>query len=750
MQIVRTISRWPITRRGIAGGIVAIAAAALMSTSAEAQKLSGRVTDQDGAPLTGVTISIPAIHRGAISNSDGRFTIEGIPAGIYTVEFHSIGYRKETRSITMSDDDQVLMVSLATSPLEFNTVTVTAKPQASDLLTTPQSVAVVGGRELDRERGQTVTESLLRVPGVTTYSTGSAIAKPVIRGLTAQRVLVLTDGVRQEGQQWGDEHGPEIDALDVDRIEVVRGPNSVLYGSDALGGVINIIRPEVPASEHGAPELAGNLLLNAFSNNDQGAGAISLHGASGKVGYRGNFSLRSASNYTTPEGMVSNSGEDELNGSALVGIRDTWGSIGVDYSHFGEKLQIHDEEPEATAYQKVMHDKVHLHTTFRIPSVRLDMNAGWQRNNRLEFEERDAAEPVLDLVLKTLTLDIKGHHDPIGPLYGTVGLAVMSQDNASLAEEKLIPDFKSLDLAGFLYEEASFGDFTLSAGVRFDSRRLDVATSEALGIPEQQRDYTAISGTAGLVWRAAEPLSFALNLGRGWRAPTPFELFSDGVHEGSARYEIGSTTLRPEASLNIDLAARVATSRVQGEITGFRNIIDPFIFLSATGEIDSASGFPIFYNRQARATLTGADFGLQAHVTDWLVMNAGASFVRGMNEETESNLPLMPADRYTIGARFIQESLGFLDNPYLSFGVRIVADQNRVDSHEATTPGYTLFNAGLGAEIPVNGHSAHVDLTVENLANKAYRDHLSRLKRFVLNPGRDIVLKVSIPFNLVH
>ncbi|HXF48563.1 MAG TPA: TonB-dependent receptor [Verrucomicrobiae bacterium] len=714
-------------------------------------QLSGQVLDENQAALADVRVAVPALHRIAFTDSTGRFLFNQVPAGVFTVELSRLGYKTETRQVNLAKGDTILSIQLDISPLELPPLTVTATPQPTDVLSSPLSVSVVSGRELERSRGETVMQTIENSPGVATFSTGAGIAKPVIRGLTSQRVLVVSDGVRQEGQQWGDEHGPEIDALDVEKIEVVRGPNSVLYGSDALGGVVNIIKPEVPCADEGAPPLAGEVLLNGFSNNRQEACALALYGASGVLGYRGNFSLRDGRDISTPTGKLFNSGEREINGSGALGTEGDWGSLAVDYSHFGQELEIHEdpaEDPTATPFQRIRHDKVHLHSNFPMEKVRLEINGGWQRNHRTEFEDESAADTGLNLVLNTINLEIRAHHQPLGKVFGTVGFSLMNQDN-NLSNEPLIPEFTSLNLAGFVYEEARFKDVTISAGVRVDTRSMDVDSNPDLGVLKQSRDYDAVTGTAGAVWHMAEPLAFAASIGRGWRSPTAFELFANGVHEGTVRFEVGDSTIEPEESFNVDFSLRYATARLQAEATVFRNRITGFIFPSPTGVIHPVESLEIFQYRQSDATFLGAELLLKGQVTDWLVLSAGADFVRGTNDRTDDPLPFIPAHRLKLGARFIQPSWRGLSNLYISLGSKVVAKQERVEPNETPSKGYALFDAGAGAEIPLGSRRAHLDLAVENLLDKAYRDHLSRYKNYALNPGWNFSLKLSVPFTLV-
>lgn len=718
-----------------------------------AQSLSGIVVDESNSPLLNVNVSLRALHRGTVTNDHGKFTIEKLSPGVYVVEFTLVGYKKETRSVTIASEDVNITVVLHESVLQLPGIIVTGKPQPTDILSSSQSVSVVEGRELDRFRGQNVIQALENIAGVSTYTTGAGIAKPVIRGLTSQRVLVVSDGARQEGHQWGSEHAPEIDAFDLDRIEVIRGPSSVLYGSDALGGVVNVIKHDLPSPEDGDPSLGGNLTLNGFSNNRHTAGNLSLSGASGAIGYRGHFSLRNAGDITTPKGKLFNSGLKELNGGGMLGAKGTWGAVSVDYTHFGQEVQIHEdpeEDPNATPYQKIQHEKVNFHGAFPTEGIRLELDGSWQQNVRREFEEKDAQEPVLKLRLNTYSFDVKGHHEPIGSLFGTLGFSLMSQKNETLAEEKLIPGFNLLNFAGYLYEEVRLGSISLSAGIRYDARSLEVEETDELNIEAQTLDYSAVTGVVGLVYRASEPAAFAINIGRGWRALTPFELFADGVHEGTRRYEIGDRNLKNETSLNVDLSARYITGSVQGELTIYQNQIDNYVFLSPTGEVDSASGLPKYLNKQADATLIGSELSLQVQVADWLVVNGGYDYVRGTNDQTQKPLPLIPANRIKAGARLTTASMGGILNPYISVNVKVVSSQDRVEQFETPTNGYTLFDVGIGGEIAIGSSRANVDFSIENLFDAAYRDHLSRYKAYALNPGRNITLKVSVPFMLVR
>lgn len=725
----------------------------ILSHPAHAQTVSGMITDPSGAPVSGATIAIPALQRRTAADETGSFALQRVPHGTYIIEVASLGHLTETRTVHVEPAGVTLTIVLQPSPLEMGGITVTGRPQPAAMLDSPAPSAVMQGRRLERERGQTIGHTIEHLPGVSLYSTGTGIAKPAIRGLTSQRVLVVSDGIRQEGQQWGDEHGPEIDAFSVERIEVVRGPASVLYGSDAMGGVVNVISKEPPEAAEGRPFLAGNVGANLFSNNAQRSGALTLEGATGAFGARAALSGRKSGDSRTPEGRLANSGSDELNGGGAVAWHTGQAVTSIDYAHYGAKLRIHEdpaEEPDATPFQRVFHDRVHFHGLLPFSRVRLEAHAGWQRNHRREFEEEDASEPEIELDLRTWTSEMRLHHHLSESVDGTVGVVAMRQTNESLADDKLIPDFTLEDLAAYVFEEWRRGPVTLSAGMRGESRTLNVESSSGLGIAAQNRDYSAVTASAGAVWRVYPGVAIATGVGRAWRAPTAFELFVDGVHEGTVRYEVGDPSLRPEIGLNMDAGIRLRRPRYQAEVAIFRNRIERYIFLSPTGDTDPESGLKIYHHRQADATLRGGEVSAQAQATPWLILSAGLDYVRGVNNETDNPLPLVPAPMARLGVRLTRARVGPLSAPYASTTVRATFRQLRVAEFETPTAGYALVDLGAGFEIPGRGGSVTVDVSVINFFDQAYRDHLSRYKDYALNPGRNVTLSVTIPVALAQ
>jgi len=718
-----------------------------------AQHLSGVVVDEQNSPLPNVAVGIRALHKQTTTDQQGRYVFKDLTPGLYSVEFSRIGFKSEIFPVSISTKDISFNVMLHASLFEFRSVTVTASPGPIDILDSPQPVSILEGREFEQKLGQSTMQSVEMMPGVAMYSGGPLSMKPVIRGLGSQRVVVAENGLRHESQQWDDDQSPEIDALDVQRIEVLRGPNSVLFGSDALGGVINIIDNDIGRFTDQKPRLDGNLILQGFSDSRQGAGSLSLSGRNDALCYKVQADLRRASDISTPAGELQNTGESELNGKVAAGLVEESGNIFFDYSHFGQRIEIPPDPQalsEVTPFQKIAHDKVSVRYDHSFSSFRVESDALWQRNEETEYSAAESTVPDVDLVLNSLALDIRAHHNPVGEMFGTFGVSVEGQKNETLGADALIPAFNQLTAAGYLHEELVLSRTIISAGFRYDVRRLDVDENDELNVGSQTRNYHALTGGLGAVWHASDLLVLACNLGRGWRAPLAEELFVNGVDQGGMRYKTGDPDLKTEASLDADFSIRYVSPRIKGELSVFRNRINDYIYLKSTGVRDSASGLIKYVTRQANATLTGGEFSLELAVSENLILEGAADIVLGKNEETETWLPLTPAPRTTLGLRLTQPSWKFLLNPYLSFDAKVVLDQNRVAELETSTGGYTLFDIRAGGELPVMSNNVKVNCSVENLLNRAYVDHLSRYKGYALNPGRNITLKLSIPFDVVR
>jgi iron complex outermembrane recepter protein len=708
--------------------------------------LSGRVVDPTGAPLPGARVSLIEADRRAITDADGRYTLADVPVGTYGVSFAAIGYAPLVRRVRIGGEDVTLDVTLQPSLVELAPLQVTASPIATTSLESPQPVAVLGGGDLQAAKAASLGATISALPGVRNYSTGSGIGKPVIRGLSSNRVLVLADGQRLESQQWGDEHGPNIEAGDADRVEVIRGPASVLYGSDAIGGVVNVVTRPLPDAV-GRPTFVGGSAEGAYSTNArQPDGAFMVEGASGAVGFRALASGRTSDDIRTPTGPLANSGNRALNGTGALGYKGGWGSVTATYGRRDERIEIHEdpaEEPDATPFQRIGNDRARLDLHLPVGASHLDVDVGYERNQRREFEAEGATDVALGLLSHTWTADVRLHHPPIGRLGGIVGVQAMHNDFQKFGEESLIPN-NAYDNAGiFAFEQIESGRFDFTFGARYDYRQLDVESDEALGVVAQRRTYNSVTGNLGVLYHVSTPVALVFNVGRGFRAPTAFDLFSNGVHEGTVRFERGDSTLANETSFNTDLAVRVQTGAVSAEVGVFANFIDGFIYPNPTGVDDPASGFQIFDISQGNAHLAGFEAAVEYHPAAFLHLRGTADYVRGQNTTTDQPLAFIPPLRATYSVRVEGARKVWLHDTYVSIGGETNARQRRLDPEDFAPAGYTLVHLGAGFTLPAGGRDIAVDFQLRNAFDTAYADFLSRYKTYALDPGRNFVVRVS-------
>ena len=716
---------------------------------AAARALSGRVTDTTGSPLAQVRVTVPEVNRTTITDLDGRYQLRSIPSGTYGVSFALVGYAPQVKRVVVRDADVTLDATLQPTLVELPDLQVTASPLATTSLTSPQPVSVMSCQDVQAHRAASLGETVSQLPGVHSFSTGSGIGKPVIRGLSSTRVLVLENGQRVESQQWGDEHGPQVEAAEASRIEVIRGPASVLYGSDAIGGVVNVITPALPDAIGRSSFGRGSVVAAYSTNNEQPDGTLSLEGASGGLGARASFTGRTSSDVSTPTGDLPNTAGNTVNGSGAVGYRGSWGSVSTTYTHRDERIEIHEdpaEDPNATPFQRIGDDRFNITGQLPAGASHFDVDFGYERNNRREFEEAGATDVGLGLRSHTYTGDVRLYHAPTGTVSGIIGISGLRNTFDKFGEESLIPSNAYDDVGAYIFEQGEWGRWNLSAGARYDYRKLDVENDEELGVLAQSRTYSSVTGNLGVLYRVADPVALVLNVGRGYRAPTAFDLFSNGVHEGTVRFERGDSTLHNETSINTDLSLRVQTRNLTAEVGAFANYISDFIFPNPTGQIDPESGFEIFDIVQGDARLTGFESALQYHATPWLHFRATADYVRGQNRTTDLPLPFIPPFRASYGVRFESNREGLLQNAYFSIGGETNARQTKLDPEDFAPPGYTLAEFGGGFQVPVGARTMSVDIQVRNAFDKLYASFLSRYKTYAPDPGRNLVMRVSTDF----
>ncbi len=770
-------------------GVCCIMLAVLIGGAAAEQsdrkiRIYGSVFDKENkTPLLGANIFILELKRGNVTDEKGNFSIANLAAGRYTLVCRLLGYEEIRRAVVIAEMNIKQDFYLKANPIELGAVKVDAEKDQQNLTEASQSLEILTQAELQKHRGQTLGETLKEIPGVTVLQTGPAIAKPVIRGLHSQRILVLNAGVSQEGQQWGGEHAPEIDPFSPARIEVLKGAAGVQYGSGAIGGVIRI----EPRALRALPGFGGELSLNAFSNNLQGAGSLLLEGGSAKLpglGWRVQGSLRRAGDAKTPDYHVLNSGFDERDWSVATGYNTDRRGIELYYSHFGTKLgifrgshignvtdllrAIEREQPSSISgfsydinapKQNIAHNLLSLKTRAELGNLgRLEMQYGWQKNHRQEFDahapfsSQPPAFPTFDLVLTTYTADVTFQHQPVKNFFGKVGVSGMRQGNVlETSRSLLIPNFRAYSGGVFAIESWVTGPWTLDFGGRYDYRWFKTFRRLDEKVVEQIHDYSNVTGVVGLIYQFAPQWSIGANLGSAWRPPSLNELYSDGVHHGTAQFESGDLNLRRERSFNIDLTLRQSSERSRAEISVYNNRMRGFIFLFPDPEptLTVRGAFPTFRYQQAEARLRGFDGAVEYQLSDLLQLGAAVAVVRGDNLDTNEPLFQMPADRLRLSTHWHLPDWGRLANTFIELNGALVKRQTRFPQnadYAEPPPGYSLLDINFGTEFKFGGQPLRFNLSVQNVTNKTYRDYLSRFRYFTDDPGRNVVMRLQIPF----
>ncbi len=634
--------------------------------------------------------------------------------------------------------------------LEINEVVVTGLAGDAKKKEMPSPVSVISSAELAGRASTNIIGTIASEPGISEITTGSGISKPVIRGMGYNRVVVVNDGIRQEGQQWGDEHGIEIDGAAVHSVEILKGPASLMYGSDALAGII-IFHPDPNAAPG---QVTGSITSEYQTNN--GLAAYSLSAAGNLSGWLWNarFSDKYAHAYrNTLNGPVSNSGFRERAASGMLGRNGRWGYSRLRFSSYHLTPGMIEGEGENYGYtpglpfQHVYHYKVVSDNTFLVGRGRIKTILGWQRNRRQEFEESET-EPGLDFRLNTVNYDIRYQAETDLGWKTAAGLAGMWQQSENLGEEYLIPAYRLFDGGLFATATRTLGPWTLSGGLRADVRWLHSFALEGR-FEDFTRRFPGISASLGAVRTIGGHFTFRANIARGFRAPNLSELSSNGEHEGTFRYELGYSGLKPEYSLQGDLGLDFSSRHVPVQSALFLSRIDNYIFAARNGAL-SDEGLPVYAFRSGQARLGGGEISVDIHPVHSLHLSSAFSCVYA-REKGGDCLPLIPAPRVFSEVKYEITHGGhhLFDNAFVSMNLDWNMRQDRfyaAGGTETATPACLLLGASAGTDVVI-GRRTRMSLYLigTNLTDQAYAPHLSRLKYAgICNMGRNVTVKMVI------
>jgi iron complex outermembrane recepter protein len=799
--------------------------------------LQGIVRDkQTNEIIPGAVIYFPDLKSGVISKNDGTYQIKNLPKIKTLIQVKMLGYATFIKTVDLSTTP-TLDVLLEESAVEANEVVVTGTSHSTEMKRSPVPMVSIDQKYLSQTPSTNIIDALVKIPGISALSSGPNISKPYIRGLGYNRILTLFDGARQDGQQWGDEHGIEVDQYLVDRIEVIKGPASLIYGSDALAGVVNLI-PANPAPEG---TIKGSVLGNFQINNKQIAGSFSLAGNEKGFVWGLRASHKQATNYQNKyDGRVYGTKYNETDANAYVGLNKSWGYSHINFTMYDNRQEVPDGSRDsasrkftrqiyendtlnlrpvanlhdltsydiAAIHQRVQHYRVYSSNNIILGRSRLGINLGFQQSHRREFAHPQNPDVAgLNLQLHTYTYDLKYYLPEIKKWETTVGINGMFQQNKNTAAtEFVIPDYHSFDVGPFVFTKRTFNKLDIAAGVRCDTRSFQsdsmfTKPNSATGFNMQtsanpldssvvkQFDYykhsfSGFSGSIGATYNFNEKFCLKANVARGYRSPNIAEISARGVHPGTGFEQLGNADFKPEFSLQEDIGIFFGSEHISGSVEVFNNIIDNYIYneklQSKTGGdsiyMQNGNAYPVFKFRQTTAQLYGGElsFDIHPHPLDWLHFENSASLIYAANlggngaviNDSTRYLPYIPPfhTNSEIRADF-KKKIACFSSVFIKMGVQYYATQNRAFlayGTETKTPGYTLLDAGIGANV-VNkkGRTLFIlNILGTNLADIAYQNNMSRLKYFdnypvngtgrsgIYSMGRNISFKLVIPIDI--
>lgn len=722
-------------------------------------KITGKITDQNNMPLIGANIFVPDMNKGTISDINGNYELSNLPNGKIKIKFSALGYTNRIETVELIGSSIELNVTLKQTVLELEEIVIFGG-YSSTQHENAVKIDVLKLDPLTTINTPNFTEVLTKVAGVDMISKGRGVSKPVIRGLSMNDILVLNNGVRFENYQYSDHHPLGIDEYGIEDVEIIKGPASLLYGSDAIGGVINFVK------ENPAPigSIIGDYNLQLHSNTLGITNNLGIKGASKKI--FGGFRVGHETNADFVQGggaFAPNSRFNEMSAKANAGFTDKVGTFKLFYDFNNQKLGLVEDEAieqitERGRKNEIFYQELNTHllssqNKLYFGKFKFDINSALQNTELVHFGDVDVYE--IQMKLTTLTYDAKIYLPSNQNSEYIVGFQGFNQNNTNLhyRETKLLPDATTNNYStfGFL-QHTFFKKLKLQTGIRYDYR---IISTQAVGLATDSINYRAplnktfgsFSGSFGATYSLSEVLLFRANFASAYRTPNLAELTSNGQHE--LRYEIGDQNLVPENAYETDLSLHYHKDNFIIDLAGFYNMVNNYIYISPTADT-TVSGIDIYRYKQANSILFGGEAGLHFHpkTLNWLHFETTLSAVVG-KQENGDYLPFVPAHKIRFELKAEKEKLVFLQKAFAAINTCTVLNQNYPAPDETATSGYTLLNLSIGGYIKLNRQDVSISISANNLLDKKYIDHLSTLKEVNLyNPGRNIALILKIPFGV--
>jgi iron complex outermembrane recepter protein len=685
----------------------------------------------------------------------------------------------------------ILLEPLHSDTIKLEAISVTASPiHDHDTFDIPAQVDVISKEQISTKATSSLGAILEDTPGVNNLSTGSQAGKPVIRGMNGERVKILSNSTATDFQTYGIRHISNTDPFLADRIEVIRGAQGVLYGSDALGGVVNILSPELLYAKEGESKSQGEVLGEYHTNNDERAGGVKIQAASGKLGVNVGVIKRKSGNLTTPNADTWSQGEpagtqprfagelpytnfETTSAQMAIGYTDNWGNIVLQHTYWQSYQNYlgHGSAPAynplASAGQDLSNNETQLKGEFLSgewiikPSLSRTLNRRQAATNT-PYESMNSSNTDLDIKVDRLDGKLALVHPKVGIFDGEIGIEGYDKEQ-TVAKGHLVPNADEEGKSLYLFEEADLGSWIWQWGLRYDTREIDPVGMSA-------RDFSAIGASLGATYKLTDKWNIAANLSRGFRAPSIFELYADGVHGGVQAYQVGNVNLDKETTLGGDLSLRYKDDTTKASLTLYRTYVDNYIYLANTGYYRNAAGTQFttagagrineMTNRQTDALIEGIEYSFEYQLTEATTLNGSFEIIDGKDRDHNRNLTLMSANNLRLGLSHTLGTFGLTRNNTLSLNMKAVDDQQIAGTYEpfaqyntmpfgsADTAGYVLWGIGYESKIAIMEHPAALGIKIDNLFDTKYRDFLDTYKGYSLGMGRNISFSLRIPFAL--
>ncbi|REE79984.1 iron complex outermembrane receptor protein [Lutibacter oceani] len=735
---------------------------------AHAQRsVSGTITNSQNEPLFGVDVFIEELHKGTSTNENGYYELNNLPNNSIKLTVAFIGFETQIKTLNLQQNETVLNFILQEAVFKMDEIIVSTafnKLQSENVMKVERATA----QQLKNKGAATLIEGLSSIAGVSQVSTGIGIGKPVIRGLRGNRVLVYTQGIRLENQQFGDEHGLGIDESSIESVEVIKGPASLLYGSDALGGVL-YFNPTKFAEAN-----SFNLNINqSYYANTQGSNtSFGVKQTNDSWKFLVNGARNQHSDYKTGDNeRVTNTRFNETIFNTAIGHSNSFISSTLRFNFNNTKVGIPEEigiqnthKTPLYPYQDLTNKMVSFNNIFFLPTSKITSTFGYTFNNRKEFElhheegEVHAEEEVhpeeelvasLNLDLKTFSYDVKWNLPKSEKVETIIGIQGLNQKNKNFGEEILIPNATTNDFGAFLTSSFDWKQHSLQGGIRFDTRAISsekhivLHEDEAHVFEAIDNSFENFSASLGYKTTLFKKITSRFNFASGFKAPNLAELTSNGIHHGSNRFEIGNSALKNEKNFQSDIALEYYSKHFEIFANGFYNHINNYIFINPTGEFEDE--YAIYKYTQENANLYGGEFGfhLHPHPLDWLHLQSSFDFIIG-KQNNGNYLPLIPAHKLTNTLRAEYDINNWLKNGFTLITVESNFKQKNISEFETATNNYNLVNIGTGGKINISKMSFNINLNINNLFNTSYFSHLSRLKtNGIPNIGRNFITSIK-------